>query len=233
MIHLDQIPTNQYDIIEADSPWNYKDNGYNGYDTVQKYRIHTPYDQMSLHELSLLGPHIERVSKPTAQMYSWATKDFRLDAELLMREWGFEYKFEIPWIKTTDGLKPNMAAIKHLAMTKDEADRISAAMRCWGQPGKPCEGMGKYARNLHEILLYGTRDTSHKPDLATTQPAIIMAPKSGHSRKPEASYELIVNNSMGLKRLSMFQREHRPGFDCWGHGVGGYKREEELWHGGS
>lgn len=38
-----------------------------------------------------------------------------------------------------------------------------------------------------------------------------------HSQKPEISFEIINRLYPDLKRLEMYAREKRPGYDCWGN----------------
>lgn len=41
-----------------------------------------------------------------------------------------------------------------------------------------------------------------------------------HSRKPEISYEIIESLYPGLRKLEMYAREQRDGWDCWGNECG-------------
>lgn len=203
-----------FSCIEADPPWQYRDRGYNGYATVQNYRIHTPYDTMSVSELISMADEVKRVSAPSCHCWMWATKDFRTDAEAIMTAWGFVYKNEIPWVKTTNGLSRGQKGLKQFTVEElATAERVMAAM---GIPGKPCYGTGYYLRPQHEILLFGTNDRSFRPLNATKDAAMVFAPKKGHSAKPGAAYDLIRRNSPG-PRLSLFQRTPREGFECWGN----------------
>lgn len=40
-----------------------------------------------------------------------------------------------------------------------------------------------------------------------------------HSKKPEVSYEIINRLYPNLKKLEMYARQERAGFDCWGNEV--------------
>lgn len=209
-------PDNHFSCIEADPPWQYKDRGYNGMDTVQKYRIHTPYETMSVAELLEMAEEVKRVSAPSCHLWMWATKDFRYDAESIMRAWGFVFKNELPWVKTTDGLSRTQKGLKQFTVAElATAQRVMSAM---GMPGKPSYGMGYYMRPQHEPMLFGTNNRSFRPLNATAEPAMVFAPKSRHSAKPKAAYDLIRRNSPG-PRLSLFQRTPREGFECWGNEI--------------
>ena len=185
MIHL-PYPDSTFQAIEIDPPWQYKSRGYNGFETVQKYRIHCPYPLMSLPEIEAMGPEINRVATDKAHLWLWVTKDFLPDGFDLLNSWGWQYKQIFTWLKTT-------------------------------KAGVPSYGMGYWCRNACEYLILAVNATKgNRPLAATTTPNYILAPKGGHSAKPEAAYDLIRANSPG-PRLSIFQRTHREGFSCWGN----------------
>lgn len=74
-------------------------------------------------------------------------------------------------------------------------------------------GLGQYFRHCHEWLLFGVQG-----DYMPTEgqdPTAILAPRREHSEKPDEAYELIRRNSPP-KRLNMFARAARPGFEAWG-----------------
>ena len=200
--------------IEADPPWQYRDRGYNGRQEVQKYRIHTPYDTMSVDELIAMGDEVQRVSAPSCHLWMWTTKDFRFDAERIMRAWGFTFKNASPWVKTTSRLRRTQKGLKQF--TNEEIEIAQRVFDALGMPGKPAYGMGHWLRPQHEALLLGVNDNSFRPLNATREPAMVFAPKTKHSAKPKQAYELIRRNSPG-PRLSMFQRTEREGFTCWGN----------------
>jgi len=76
-------------------------------------------------------------------------------------------------------------------------------------------GMGKYYRNVTEILLFSTRGRA--PILCKRQPNLILGPVLEHSRKPSEQYPMIERCSPGPNRLELFaRRKERPGWDYWG-----------------
>lgn len=174
--------------IEIDPPWQYRDRGFNGYDTVQEYRIHCPYPTMGLDELAAMGPELARVANERCHLWLWTTKDFLPDGFALLDAWGgWKFKQLFTWIKTS---------------------QVS---------GKLTYGMGYWCRNACEYLILAVNETKgNRPLAATTTPNYILAPRAKHSAKPEAAYDLIRANS-AEPRLSIFQRSAREGFECWGN----------------
>jgi N6-adenosine-specific RNA methylase IME4 len=85
-----------------------------------------------------------------------------------------------------------------------------------GVPDRSC--MGFYYRNVIEPCLFGNMDqvrTRH-----WNEPNVIMAPRTGHSTKPEAFYRLVERQSEG-PYLELFARQERKGWESWGNQVPG------------
>ena len=75
---------------------------------------------------------------------------------------------------------------------------------------KPCKKMGQYARNQHELLLFGTRGDARVPDKDHRPPTIINAPleKTKTRYKPEAFYSVI-------ETISPRENFPRPYLEVW------------------
>jgi len=186
-----------FSTLEADPPWSYEDNGFNGFQSVQEYRIHCPYRTMRFRNIVAAGAEIKRVMKPDAHCYLWTTKDFLLEAIVCMKAWGFTFKNMIVWLKTSRA--GNLTyGMGHWYRNGWEAMLFGVR----GKPGRPAEATSQ-----------PNWFTAPKP------PAFVVPNGEGgwtkHSRKPQEAYDLICRNSPG-PRLSMFQRGTRDGFYCWG-----------------
>lgn len=79
---------------------------------------------------------------------------------------------------------------------------------------KPQIGMGLYFRNTTEHVLFGVRGRL-KP-LRHDVPTHFIAPRRGHSQKPEAFFDLVKSMSPG-PYLDVFSRQQRLGWDTWGN----------------
>lgn len=79
---------------------------------------------------------------------------------------------------------------------------------------KHAYGLGYYYRGQTEQCLFGVR--GRLPALARTESTALLAPRTKHSRKPDAMYEKIMRVSPG-PRLEMFARGSRVGWDVWGN----------------
>jgi N6-adenosine-specific RNA methylase IME4 len=78
-------------------------------------------------------------------------------------------------------------------------------------------GMGRTVRNGHEVAIIATRGRPER--LSRSEPSVIFAPRSEHSRKPDAAYELIDRLYDG-PRCELFARTERPGWTTYGLDVG-------------
>ena len=86
-------------------------------------------------------------------------------------------------------------------------------MLTWVKSGSP--GMGWYFRGQTEHILFGVE--GHLPILpAIRQPNYLVAPRSGHSGKPDAFGDLVEQVSPG-PYLELFARRQRLGWDTWGN----------------
>lgn len=79
-------------------------------------------------------------------------------------------------------------------------------------------GLGQYARGSHETLLFGTRGHLPVPPPEQRHSSVILAERTRHSAKPDASYAVIETVSPA-PRIEFFCRTRRPGWDAWGNEV--------------
>jgi N6-adenosine-specific RNA methylase IME4 len=77
-------------------------------------------------------------------------------------------------------------------------------------------GLGCWSRNVHELLLIGTRGDVPAPLPGEQLESIIQAPRGEHSAKPEVFARIIEQMFPSVPKLEMFARSHRPGWDVWG-----------------
>ena len=77
-------------------------------------------------------------------------------------------------------------------------------------------GNGYWFRNLHELLLVGTKGKIPAPAMGTQLPSVIDAALGKHSEKPDAFYELIEAYFPTLPKIELNARRARSGWDRWG-----------------
>jgi N6-adenosine-specific RNA methylase IME4 len=80
-------------------------------------------------------------------------------------------------------------------------------------------GMGHYFRVTHEHLLLGIRGTPGTPEHAARVSSILTADRGRHSQKPEALYGIIEAMYPTDRKIELFARSQRPGWDVWGNEI--------------
>lgn len=99
-------------------------------------------------------------------------------------------------------------------------------MRAWGFTYKTCGvwdkeliGMGYYFRGQHELILVGTRGTPGVSKPSDRRSSVIRSRRGRHSAKPVELHEAIEKMYPEGRKLEMFARQARPGWDVWGNEV--------------
>lgn len=83
---------------------------------------------------------------------------------------------------------------------------------------------GYWARNRHEIVLLYKRGAFPCARPAPFPDSVIEGQQREHSRKPDALHQMIDAAWPDAKKLEMFSREDRPGWDHWGNETGKFGR---------
>lgn len=121
-----------------------------------------------------------------AHLYLWTTNSFMVEAHELAKAWGFTPKTILTWVKTHH----------------DDRDKVSMKM-------------GYYFRGATEHVLFAVRGTQRLIG-ADALPTAFLWPRTPHSVKPDAFYDL-VEESSPAPRLELFARVQRLGWDTWGN----------------
>ena len=184
---------NTYKAIVADPPWPYDDalpGGGRGADSH--------YDTLPIGLISGLGPFVNKIAAPHAHLYMWTTNSFVDDAYDVCREWGFEPKTMVTWVKVKD--EP-----VGLPTSRNVAANVKERI-----------GMGHYFRNTTEHLVFAQKGSlnTNRNDM----PSHFFAERTDHSEKPDKSYSLIEQMSPG-PYFEMFARRQWRDWDVWGNEV--------------
>lgn len=101
----------KYACIYADPPWRTKaGRGFSGYKVVDGQQIFNsndnrsrdlPYQTMSIEEIAKLN--ISELTEPNAHLYMWVTNQYLLQAERIIKAWGFKYSTTLVWAKNPMG----------------------------------------------------------------------------------------------------------------------------------
>jgi len=78
-------------------------------------------------------------------------------------------------------------------------------------------GMGYYARQRHELLLVATKGSPGTPSDRVRPDSVFESPRLKHSQKPDCVYGMIEKMYPKKRKLELFAREARDGWDAWGN----------------
>lgn len=78
-------------------------------------------------------------------------------------------------------------------------------------------GTGYWARNRHELVLIGRRGKFPLPPACPHADSVLSGGQREHSRKPEALQDQIDAAWPAARKLEMFARRPRLGWDVWGN----------------
>ena len=84
-------------------------------------------------------------------------------------------------------------------------------------------GLGQYVRMNHELVLIGRRGrplTAYSDPSREKFPSVLHAPKTRHSEKPDALFDIAETFAPDGDWLEMFSRRRRLGWDAWGDEIG-------------
>ena len=114
-------------------------------------------------------------------------------------------------------------AVLFLWATSPKLTEAMQVMGAWGFEYRTCMvwvknkiGMGYYARQRHELLLIGRKGEPKPPEPADRPDSVIEAPRLDHSAKPPEVYNIIERMFPDRKRIELYARNKRDGWDSWG-----------------
>lgn len=110
-----------------------------------------------------------------------------------------------------------------MALPKAWRQRYSTFVPWDKTVGRSNAGTGFWFRGEHEPCLLYRRGTYRRPgDKAPFEWSIIRELKREHSRKPRFLMDEIDRAFPAARKLELFARNERPGWDCFGNEVGKY-----------
>jgi N6-adenosine-specific RNA methylase IME4 len=130
--------------------------------------------------------------------------------------------------KVGDRLVKDMAekdAVLFLWVTSPLLERSFAVMKAWGFSYKSSfiwdkvkHNMGFYNSVRHELLLIGTKG-SCTPDVPKLVDSVQSIERTKHSEKPDEFYKIIEKMYDHGRKLELFARHTREGWDSYGNQI--------------
>lgn len=214
----------KYQVIVADPPWFYN-NRKTGGERKNKTKFgggaQKHYSLMRLADIIALRQKLDAWAAQNSILFLWATFPTLPDALRVMEGWGFRYAtIGFPWVKPVRAfynVAQELLKIGDLPeKSRTYGGMILAARKFKGRRlFKP--GPGYYTASNAEAVLCGVRG-SMKP-FETMIDSVIFEPVREHSRKPEIVQDRIDRMYPHVRRLEMFARRARPGWEVWGNQV--------------
>lgn len=115
--------------------------------------------------------------------------------------------------------------LRHAFWLMDKWDFEYKTNLVWGKTtrnNKISFGTGYRIRNSHEHVLLGVRGN---PKNSRAERSLLMERVREHSRKPEGFYSLVERWLPDARRLDIFGRERRPGWETFGDQIGKFEAE--------
>jgi site-specific DNA-methyltransferase (adenine-specific) len=138
------FPNKKYNIIYADPPWQYKESWGNG---------QVGYGTMKTEDICTLP--VSEITGDQAHLYLWVTNPFICEGLEVCKNWGFDYKTLITWIKTYKDGTPEMGMGYYFrGCTEHIIFGVKGKMKC----------RNKITRNMFYAV--NSRNHSQKPECA-------------------------------------------------------------------
>lgn len=122
-------------------------------------------------------------------------------------------------------------ALLYMWVTAPMAELAFRVVRAWGFKyktqlvwQKDRISTGYWVRGRHEPVYLCTRGSFRCPPKAPHPDSIIEAPRREHSRKPELLVDQIDKAFPGHRKVELFARRRRDGWDSWGNDVDKFER---------
>jgi len=186
------FPSGTFDLVLVDLPLRWDAFSFKGEGRSPQRHYRSTMDVPALCRL----PVADLLAKNAAACF-WVFGPRLPDTLEVLEAWGFTFKSELfTWIKTTAA-------------------------------GRPWMGNGKTTRKTSENMWLATRGrglriVDHGVSQAIEEdPAAeaIFAPRGRHSEKPEEAYTRLERLFGDVRRLELFGRRKRDGWDVWGNEI--------------
>lgn len=175
------LEPHSFSVLCVDAPWDFSLHSIKGGNkSAQKHYRCLPLDVIKAFP-------VQDLAADNAVLFMWATAPMLEQQMSVMKHWGFQYKTEMVWRKTTKN-------------------------------GKQTFGPGYIVRGSHEPVLIGTRGAPNF--VAKNIRSCFDGLRREHSRKPTEFFDLVDRMVPKGKRIEIFSRTNRKGWESFGDEVG-------------
>jgi N6-adenosine-specific RNA methylase IME4 len=182
-----------YQVVLADPPWRFKPMGSEPDSVPDKYLGRQAEAHYDTMSLDDIKnlPVKDISDRKSSVLFMWITSPFLEHALAVMNAWGFSYK---------------------------------TVAFCWAKRNYAntgwASGMGWYTLSQVELCILGTRGKT-LPRVSRSVRQLITAPRSRHSEKPADAHDRVNQMYGAVRRVELFARQAKPGWDVWGNELPG------------
>lgn len=186
------LPSGKYNVIYSDPPWKY-DNQIESWGPTTGREKLMHYTGLPIEVISYYtdksGREIKECFADDAVLFLWVTNPFLEEGLSLTRNWQFEYKTNIVWVKS------NLKRPGSGFWVRGRHELLYICSRGSFLPEQKGKKPIGSVMNWEDTLVSDQRE---------------------HSRKPEEVYKLIESMYPSGKYLELFARNNRTGWESWG-----------------
>lgn len=187
----------RFQIIVCDPPWQFNDK-LDAMKNPVKRGAASQYPVLTLSTIKYL--RVQDVADPEGCLLAlWVPGSMLEHGLAAMSNWGFAYKQIFVWVKTK----------KDCLTLETDMNKMTRV------------GMGRLFRQSHEIAIIGTMGRVYKLLEDKSQRSVAFDPNQGHSIKPGTLQMRLEKMFPKARKLEMFARRLRPGWESWGDEIDG------------
>ena len=219
----------KFRVIVADPPWPFKDALAM---SDVKRGAESNYQLMSFKDIEEL-PIRDLIHPEGSILALWVPSSMIAEGLDTMYAWGFAPKQTYVWVKVkkevfVDLRKLFIKSLKKALKDGDwDAFQFSDIRNIFIEVANDFSltnmlgfGMGRLFRQTHEICLIGTSDNGIYKKLENkSQRSVSLAPNLKHSAKPEDLQDSLDSMFPKSKKIELFARRQRPGWECLGNEI--------------
>lgn len=178
----------KYGVVYADPPWKYARDIDNAFKKDKRTRtLHVDNQYPTMENEEIAALSISDMLEDDAACFMWTTDAHLPYALEIMKAWGFTYK-----------------TIGFVWVKKSKMGKQIKMVAPWTNKGA-------------EICLFGTKGGMTKHLGSNSIAQVVEAERTIHSKKPEEVAHRIEQMFPNLKKIELFARRQRPGWDVWGN----------------
>lgn len=191
----------KFDIVVADPPYSFKDKLQQ---SMVKRGAQANYTTMTISDIQRLP--VQDICNPAgAVLCLWVPGSLLQEGLDTMKAWGFKHKQIWIWVKIKNDPFAKLKKQKKIDWDKiDWNDFLSF-------------GMGRLGRNVHEVVLIGTRGKINSEIKNKSQRTVFFYKNTKHSQKPELLQDKLELMFPNKNYLEIFGRRSRPNWTVIGN----------------